>query len=115
MEQVAHSMIKFRICMSRNFFLYLGSMTTVASRIEMKLKTAFSPAELDVVDESHLHAGHAGARPQGESHFRVRIVAEAFTGQSRVVRQRMIYKELADELATDIHALALDVQAPREK
>ncbi len=96
-------------------FLYLGNMTTVASRIEIKLKTAFSPAELDVVDESHLHAGHAGARPQGESHFRVRIVAEAFRGQSRVVRQRMIYKELADELTTDIHALALDVQAPDEK
>ena len=87
-------------------------MTTVVSRIEEKLQAAFSPTELEVIDESHLHAGHAGARPQGESHFRVRIVAEIFGGQSRVARQRLIYKTLADELATDIHALALDVQAP---
>ena len=89
-------------------------MTTVVSRIEEKLQAAFSPTELEVIDESHLHAGHAGARPQGESHFRVRIVAEAFGGQSRVARQRLIYKTLSEELATDIHALALDVQAPGE-
>ncbi|TNE36602.1 MAG: BolA family transcriptional regulator [Alphaproteobacteria bacterium] len=83
---------------------------TVAEKIEDKLKRAFSPSDLAVIDESHLHAGHAGARPQGESHFRVRIVSDKFAGLSRVARQRAIYEVLAEELATDIHALALEVK-----
>ncbi|GLQ05622.1 BolA family protein [Sneathiella chinensis] len=87
---------------------------TVAERVEQKLKDAFSPATLDVIDESHLHAGHAGARPQGESHFRVHIVADAFEGKSRVERQRMIYQVLDAEMKTDIHALALVVKATSE-
>ncbi|MCF8467573.1 MAG: BolA family transcriptional regulator [Sneathiella sp.] len=84
---------------------------SVAKTIEDKLRKAFSPSILRVVDESHLHAGHAGARPQGESHFRVEIVSDRFQGLSRVARQRAVYQVLAEELATDVHALALDVRA----
>lgn len=83
---------------------------SVAKTIERKLRNAFSPTELTVVDESHLHAGHAGARPQGESHFRVEIAAEAFKGMTRVARQRAVYDVLAEELRTDVHALALTVR-----
>ncbi len=87
---------------------------SIAQTIESKLKTALNPIALSVVDESHLHAGHIGARPQGESHFRVEIVSESFAGISRVARQRMVYGLLGDELATDIHALALVTKAPGE-
>lgn len=84
---------------------------SVAATIERKLKEAFSPTSLVVVDESHLHAGHAGARPQGESHFRVEITAEKFKGMSRVTSQRAVYDVLSEELKTDIHALALNVRS----
>jgi BolA protein len=86
----------------------------VANQIKSKLEAAFAPARLDIVDESHLHAGHAGARPEGETHFRVAIVAEAFEGQSRVARQRAIYSVLAEELAGPVHALALSAKSPKE-
>ncbi len=86
----------------------------VAERIEEKLRGAFKPTKLDVIDESHLHAGHAGARPQGESHFRVEIVADSFDGKTRVARQRMIYSLLADEMKSDIHALVLVAKSPGE-
>ncbi|MBN34966.1 MAG: BolA family transcriptional regulator [Rhodospirillaceae bacterium] len=86
----------------------------VASAIQTKLTEALAPEVLDVVDESHLHAGHAGARPEGESHFRVRVVSAAFDGLNRVARQRLVYKTLADEMKTDIHALAIDAKAPSE-
>jgi BolA protein len=69
---------------------------------------------LAIIDESHLHAGHAGARPGGESHFRVEIVSAAFEGKSRLERQRMVYAALADELRHDIHALALRTLTPDE-
>ncbi|MEX1035475.1 MAG: BolA family protein [Sneathiella sp.] len=84
---------------------------SVAKTIERKLKDAFSPSELTVLDESHLHAGHAGARPQGESHFRVEISADSFKGMSRVAQQRAVYDVLSEELKTDIHALALSVRS----
>lgn len=87
---------------------------TVAATIEDKLTRAFQPAALRVIDESHLHAGHAGARPEGETHFRVEITAIAFSGQSRVARHRLIYGALADELAGPVHALALVTRAPGE-
>lgn len=87
---------------------------TVAATIEDKLTRAFQPAALRVIDESHLHAGHAGARPEGETHFRVEITAIAFSGQSRVARHRLIYDALADELAGPVHALALVAHAPGE-
>jgi BolA protein len=83
-------------------------------RIEHKLKTAFSPLVLEVVDESANHAGHAGAREGGETHFRVRIVSSSFQGLSRVDRQRRVYSALADELRERVHALALTTLTPTE-
>jgi len=83
-------------------------------RIAAQLVAAFAPTSLDVVDESHLHAGHAGHRPGGETHFRVYIVSPAFDGKSRVERHRMIHQALAEELAGGVHALALKVHAPSE-
>ena len=79
-----------------------------------KLREAFLPESLDVADESHLHEGHAGHRPGGETHFRVYIVSAAFEGKSRVDRHRMINAILAVELAGSVHALAIKAQAPGE-
>ena len=86
----------------------------VQTNIREKLTQAFSPEQLNVEDESHKHAGHAGARPQGESHFKVTIVSSAFEGLNRVDRQRRIYAVLDEDLKTDIHALALVVKTPAE-
>jgi BolA protein len=86
----------------------------VAEVIRTKLTTALAPAKLTIVDESHRHAGHAGARPEGETHFQVVVVASAFEGKSRVERQRMIYGVLAAELADRIHALSLQTLTPDE-
>jgi BolA protein len=80
-----------------------------------KLREAFSPESLDVTDESHLHEGHAGHRPGGETHFRIHIVSPSFEGKSRVERHRMINASLAAELAGSVHALAIHAQAPGEK
>jgi BolA protein len=85
-----------------------------ADVIAQKLAAAFAPAELSVEDESARHAGHAGARPEGETHFRVYIVSASFEGLSRVERHRQINKVLADELRTNIHALAITALAPQE-
>jgi len=79
-----------------------------------KLREAFSPESLDVTDESHLHEGHAGPRPGGETHFRVYIVSPAFEGKSRIERHRMINTLLAAELAGSVHALAIKAHAPGE-
>ena len=89
-------------------------MARVADSIRAKLTAGLRPARLDIEDESHRHAGHAGARAEGESHFRVTIVAAAFAGQSRVARQRLVYGLLAEELRTDIHALSLTTLTPEE-
>jgi BolA protein len=86
----------------------------VAQAIRRKLTEALAPTALDIEDESHRHAGHAGARASGESHFNVRVVSAAFAGKSRVERQRMVYGALAEELASDIHALALTTLTPEE-
>ena len=86
----------------------------MSERIRAKLERDFAPAGLDVVDESALHKGHAGARPGGETHFRVAIVAAAFRGQSRVERQRAVYRSLAAELAGGVHALSLSTLSPEE-
>ena len=86
----------------------------VASTIKQKLTAALQPEHLEIVDESHLHAGHAGARPEGESHFRVTVVSPAFHGKNRVQRQRLVYQALADEMKSDIHALALVTKSPDE-
>jgi len=86
----------------------------VASTIETKLKSAFAPTRLVVEDESHRHEGHAGARPGGETHFRVEVVSRAFRGLSRVERQRRIYGVLDAELKDRVHALALRALTPEE-
>lgn len=86
-------------------------MTTKAT-IEAKLSQAFSPASLKVTDESHLHAGHSGWREEGETHFRVEVVSEAFAGKSRVETHRMVNQALAEELQNGIHALAIKASAP---
>ena len=90
----------------------------VAASIQRKLEAEFSPATLEVVDESHKHAGHAGARetvsPSGETHFQVSIVAESFAGLNQVKRHRAVFGLLKDELAGPLHALSLDVKTPAE-
>jgi BolA protein len=80
-----------------------------------KLTGAFAPVSLTVEDESHQHAGHAGHRPGGETHFRVYIVSEAFKGKSRIERHRLINQALAAELAASVHALAIHAAAPGEQ
>lgn len=87
----------------------------VANIIKEKLTEALSPIDLDVLDESHKHAGHAGSRPEGESHFNVKIVSQAFEGKSRVERQRLVYQALSEEMKQDIHALALNTMTPKER
>jgi BolA protein len=82
--------------------------------ITEKLRKAFAPESLRVEDESHQHAGHAGHRPGGETHFRLYIVSEAFRGKSRLQRHRMINDTLASELAGSVHALAIHAVAPGE-
>ncbi len=79
----------------------------VSESIHLKLSKALAPERLDVIDESHLHEGHAGAREGGQSHFRLLIVASAFEGLSRVARQRLINDVLREELAGPVHALAM--------
>jgi BolA protein len=87
---------------------------TVAETIRAKLTGRLAPTRLVVVDESHRHAGHAGARPGGETHFNVTIVSSAFSGRSRVARQRLVYEALAEELAAGVHALSLTTLTPDE-
>jgi BolA protein len=90
----------------------------VTDRIRLKLTAAFAPQSLEVVDESHRHAGHAGATrddgSQGETHFHVHLVSAAFEGVSRVERQRRVYAALSDELKGPVHALSLTLLAPPE-
>ena len=79
-----------------------------------KLKTAFAPDYLEVIDESFLHTGHGGARPEGETHFRVIVVATAFAGASRLERQRRVMDVLLEELDGPVHALAIRARTPDE-
>jgi BolA family transcriptional regulator, general stress-responsive regulator len=80
-------------------------------RLRRRLQTRFAPSVLVIEDESHLHAGHAGAAG-GHSHFRIRIVAEAFRGVSAVARHRLVYAAVGELLDTDIHALAIEASPP---
>ncbi len=84
----------------------------VSQIITRKLTEAFSPLELEVIDESHHHEGHAGHQPGGQSHFRVKIVAEIFSGKLPLARHRLINEVLKDELAGPVHALAIKAEAP---
>jgi BolA protein len=86
----------------------------VAHQIREKLTAALNPERLEIADESHRHAGHAGSRPGGETHFRVEVVAAAFQGKSRLERQRLVYAALKDEMSHQIHALSLVTRAPGE-
>jgi BolA family transcriptional regulator, general stress-responsive regulator len=86
----------------------------VADHIRAKLTSGLKPLRLEITDDSHLHAGHAGAREGGESHFTVEVVSGAFEGLGRVARQRLVYDLLKDELAGPVHALALRTLAPSE-
>ena len=86
----------------------------VSNTITTKLAAAFAPVSLKVLDESNQHAGHAGHRPGGETHFRIYIVSEAFRGKTRLERHRMINATLADELRAGVHALAIHAAAPDE-
>lgn len=86
----------------------------VRTAIEEKLTKALSPEKLDVIDNSAQHAGHAGANPEGESHFAVTVVSSVFEGKNRVQRQRMVYAALAEEMSGRVHALELKTLTPDE-
>jgi len=83
-------------------------LTSRAERIRTALAAAFSPSELDIVDESHLHHGHAGAAPGGETHYSVKIRSAAFTGLSRLAKHRAVNDALKAEFAAGLHALHID-------
>ena len=87
---------------------------SVADTIRRKLTERFTPTRLEIEDQSHLHTGHEGSRPGGETHFAVTLASAAFIGQSRVARQRLVYEALAYELANGVHALSLTTLAPDE-
>jgi BolA protein len=89
-------------------------MGIVAQAIRSKLVGAFDPTLVEVVDQSALHAGHAGAREGGESHFAVTLESAAFQGASALERQRRVYRVLAEELGGPVHALSLSLRAPGE-
>lgn len=81
--------------------------------IEGLIRASLTPENLEIVDQSHLHAGHAGAK-DGKGHFHVAIVAAGFAGKSQIQRHRLVYDAVADMLKTDIHALSIDALAPGE-
>jgi BolA protein len=86
----------------------------IQDAITQKLTAAFTPESLDVVDESEQHRGHPAHRPEGETHYRVYIVAEAFRGKSRIDRHRMIMQSLTEEFGRGMHAIAIHAKAPGE-
>jgi len=88
---------------------------TMQERIAARLKEGLDPELLDIADESDRHAGHAGARPGGGTHYRVRVVSARFSGMSRVARHRLVYGLLPGEFADGLHALALMTEAPGEQ
>ena len=83
------------------------------AEITKRLSEAFNPETLGVEDESYMHKGHEGAK-DGRGHFRVLIIAEAFSGKSLLERHRMVYRALDEMMRLDIHALAIDAWAPEE-
>lgn len=86
----------------------------VATEIEQRLQAALSPEELNVINDSAKHHGHAGDDGSGESHFTVEITCAAFAGQSRLTRQRMVNKALGDLMRDKVHAMAIKARAPSE-
>jgi BolA protein len=88
--------------------------TSRAERLSETLKVLFAPEAIEILDESAGHAGHSGARAEGETHFRVRMTSDVFTGKNRVARQRAVMDALKSEVATGLHALAMELKAPGE-
>ncbi len=86
----------------------------IKDRMIAKLEAGLAPTSLEIEDESHRHAGHAGAREGGETHYRIKVASARFSGKGRIERHRMVYALLADEIAQGVHALALQTQAPDE-
>ena len=89
-------------------------MTDRVAIIEKLLTEAFAPTEILVKDQSHLHAGHAGAK-DGKGHFDVRLVSDRFGGQSRINRHRMVYDALGEFMQSDIHALRINAVSPADQ
>ncbi len=85
-----------------------------AVRIRTKLTEALTPDRLDVIDDSHRHAGHSGAHPDGETHFRVLVVSASFREQTRLARQRQVYGLLTAEMQERVHALQVTALTPEE-
>jgi BolA protein len=90
-----------------------SSGSTRAERLEQRLRAALDPVEIEIVDDSHLHAGHAGAA-DGRGHFSVSLVCERFANLPVVRRHRLVYEAVGDLMATDIHALSIRALAPGE-
>lgn len=88
-------------------------MVSRIERMRERLKAALAPTDIKITDESHLHAGHAGAQ-SGRGHYALHIRSEAFTGKSPIQRHRMVYEALGEMMQTDIHALSIRAQAPAE-
>lgn len=89
-------------------------MSDRVARIEQILTAEFAPSEILVKDQSHLHAGHAGAR-EGKGHFDVKLVSDKFNGQSRISRHRMVYDALGAFMQSDIHALRINAISPSDQ
>ena len=92
----------------------MGAMQTRADRIEAHLRAVFAPEILAVSDDSARHVGHAGARPEGETHYHILMVTGGFRGQSRIARSRAVHAALAAEFSNGLHALALTLRTPEE-
>jgi BolA protein len=90
-------------------------MGAIADGIQAKLEAGLRPERLEIVDDSHRHAGHAGTRAGGESHFTVTVVSAAFVGLGRIDRQRRVNRLLAEELAGPVHALSVKALTPDEQ
>lgn len=90
-----------------------AEMSAMASQIEQKLRSKFAPKTLEVRDVSHQHAGHAGARPGGQTHFEVEITAAAFDGLNRVAAHRAVMAQLKDEFAGSLHALNIKAKGTK--
>lgn len=89
--------------------------TPLAEIIEARLRDALAPTQLEVINDSHLHAGHMGDNGSGESHWTVKVESPEFSGKTRVARQRLINHALSDLLEQRIHALAIQARAPEDK
>ena len=87
----------------------------IEEQITKKLRQAFAPVALEVVNDSHRHAGHAGSPETGESHFSIKVVSESFAGKSRVERHRMVNEVLGRGASRKVHALAISALAPEER